>query len=87
MLTVVFSFFSISPELQEARQSLQSSQWHCQLRSVEAILYRDRRFIPSSAGTRHLPPHAERAISERSVVGRVDEVPPDSKQVSDDSVN
>jgi hypothetical protein len=51
------------------------------------FLLGEARFGPSkvlgshSAGTRHLTPHAEGAISERTVVGCADEVPPNPKQV------
>jgi hypothetical protein len=36
---------------------------------------------PDSAGTRHLSPHAEGALSEQPVVGSAHEVPPKPKQV------
>jgi hypothetical protein len=42
---------------------------------------------PDSAGTRHLLPDGEGPISEHSVIGRAHEMPPNSKQVLDDSVN
>jgi len=41
---------------------------------------------PNSAGTRHLSPHAEGAISEHSVIGRAHEMPPNSEQVLDEPV-
>ncbi len=40
-----------------------------------------------SVGTRNLPPQTEGAISEHSVVGRAQEVPPNPEEVLDDSVN
>ncbi len=40
-----------------------------------------------SGDTRHLPPNAERAITQRAMVGGADEVPPNAEQVQDDAVN
>ncbi len=59
----------------------------CQLIQDEVELWLVRGLLVSDSRTRHLPPDTERAISQRPVVGRVDEVPANAEQVPDDSVS
>lgn len=61
---------------------------HCQLATIGAspsvVVARG---LSASADTRHLPPHADGALSEHPTVGRADEVAPDSEQAPDGPVD
>ena len=60
---------------------------YCQLSFGKAsCCVRSKITAPGSAGTRRLTPHAEGPISEHSVVGRAQEVPPDPEQVLNEPV-